>query len=372
MSVRDVVNQEDRILESPEFVRTSLAAYMTMGKANGRFYRDAKLYCINLLLTYDEGCHARCAYCGLSGSRVTNTDWVNNTFIRVDWPIVSVDDVKAAIADRKCPHVERICVSMITTGRARQDALTVVSSLREVMDHISVLVTPTIVDRAWLARVREIGADKIGVAIDAATPDLFDRLRGSGVRGPHKWERYWKTLDEAVEIFGRHNVGVHLIVGLGETEQQMIETIQSAYDRGADTHLFSFFPEEGSIMETHHQPPLGAYRRVQLARYMINEGIARADQMKFNRMGQLIDFGVPSQVLDQTISRGEAFMTSGCSSPNHKYACNRPMGNCTPYQASIGHWRNLPFPPTDDDLNTIRTQIWDYSLEYRMDEPEFD
>ncbi|MHA2015753.1 MAG: radical SAM protein, partial [Candidatus Thorarchaeota archaeon] len=44
--------------ESPEYVRTSLAAAMTIGKVPGRFYRDAKLYCINILLTYDEGCHA--------------------------------------------------------------------------------------------------------------------------------------------------------------------------------------------------------------------------------------------------------------------------------------------------------------------------
>lgn len=125
-------------------------------------------------------------------------------------------------------------------------------------------------------------------------------------------------------------------------------------------------------MEKHPQPPLGTYRRVQLARYLINEGTARSSQMKFNKAGQLTDFGIPKPLLDDTIDKGEAFMTSGCSSATHKYACNRPFGNCTPYQASIGHWRNIPFPPTEDDLRTIRSQIWDYSLEYKVVDPEFD
>jgi len=358
--------------ESPEFVRTSLAASMTMGKVDGRFYRDAKLYCINLLLTYDEGCHAKCAYCGLSGSRETDGDWVDNSFIRVDWPIFSVEEIKRAIADGVCPHVERVCVSMITTRRAKEDLLKVVSELRQVIDSVSILITPTIVNRSWLVKARAAGADKVGVAIDAATPELFDSLRGKGVGGPHKWEKYWKTLEESVEVFGRYNAGVHLIVGVGETEQEIIGVIQRAYDMGAYTHLFSFFPEEGSLMEKHPQPPLGTYRRVQLARYLINEGTGRSSQMKFNKAGQLTDFGIPKALLDDSIAKGEAFMTSGCSSVTHKYACNRPFGNCTPYQASIGHWRNIPFPPTEDDLRTIRSQIWDYSLEYKVVDPEFD
>jgi len=51
-------------------------------------------------------------------------------------------------------------------------------------------------------------------------------------------------------------VGVHFIVGLGEAEEKMVKAIQKAYDMGALTHLFSFFPEEGSLLENHPQPPI--------------------------------------------------------------------------------------------------------------------
>jgi biotin synthase len=49
-------------------MRISLAAAMTLGYEPGVFFRGARLHCINLLLTYPEGCRARCAYCGLSAS----------------------------------------------------------------------------------------------------------------------------------------------------------------------------------------------------------------------------------------------------------------------------------------------------------------
>ncbi len=52
--------------ESPDFVRVSLAAAMTLGFVGGWFYRNARLRCVNLLLTYDSGCKANCAFCGLA------------------------------------------------------------------------------------------------------------------------------------------------------------------------------------------------------------------------------------------------------------------------------------------------------------------
>ncbi|MCF2136238.1 MAG: radical SAM protein [Candidatus Thorarchaeota archaeon] len=358
----NIPQQED--LESPQYVRTSLAAAMTMGKIPGKFYRDAKLYCINILLTYNEGCHAKCAYCGLSGSRVTETDWTDNSFIRVDWPIFSVDDVKRSLVDGTAPHVERVCVSMITLGKARDDCIEVVRQLSEATSNISILITPTIINKDWLEEAKRAGADKVGIAVDAATPEIFDRLRGMGVKGPHKWEKYWRTVDESIEVFGAENVGIHLIVGLGETEEEIIKTIQRAQDLGARTHLFSFFPEAGSQMENWPQPPLGAYRRVQLARYIINKNLGNAADMRFNELGQLTSFGVSDELLEQLLTEGEAFMTSGCSGDTMDNACNRPFGNCTPYQASIGHWRNFPMRPTPEDMKIVRGQLWDYALEY--------
>lgn len=353
--------QEPLAQESPEYVRTSFAAAITLGLMQGRFFRDAKLYCLNFLLTYGDGCVGRCAYCGLSRDRRTHGSWRDQSFIRVDWPTCRMDEIIERMGSESCSHVERVCISMVTHRRAARDTLNIISRLYAKTDAISALIAPTAVDKNWLVEARRSGADKVGIAIDTATPELFHQLRGLGVSGPHRWPRYWDTVEEAVQVFGRHNTGVHLIVGLGETEKEMIDTIQRAYDVGALTHLFSFFPEDGSLMHQRQQPPIGSYRRVQLARYLINKDKASAESMKFDGDGRLVSFGVEETVLDGAMESGLPFMTSGCSSKNIDNACNRPFSDSTPYQATIGELRNFPFIPDEKDVRTIRKQLWDYS-----------
>jgi len=347
--------------ESPFYVRTSLAAAMTMGIIPGRFFRDAKLYCINLLLTYDEGCVGGCAYCGLSRGRETGKPWEENSFIRVDWPTIALEEVISRVRSGVCSHVERVCVSMITNGRARKDLITVVDRLHREVNLISALITPTIVNKEWLYELKGAGADMVGIAIDTATPELFEKLRGRGVKGPHRWDKYWRTVREAVEVFGKNRVGVHLIVGLGETEEEMVRAIQQAHNMGAQTHLFSFFPEEKSPMENQPQPPIGKYRRIQLARYLINHCITSAEEIEFDKGGRIRNYGIDEGELNKVIDSGLPFMTSGCPSKTLKNACNRPFANCTPYQAYIGELRNYPFPPNEGDVRTIRKQLYDYS-----------
>jgi len=347
--------------ESPEYVRISTAAAMTLGFVPGNFFRGAKLYCLNLLLTYDKGCTARCAYCGLQKARQVEGQWTEQSFIRVDWPVVKINELIQRMDKESCSHVERVCVSMVTIGRAREDTLEIVRRIRRKTDAISGLISPTVIDKEWLVELKRAGVGKIGVAVDAATPQLFDKLRGKGVGGPHKWDKYWRTVEESVEVFGRYEVGIHLMVGLDETEEDAIKTIQLAYNMGALTHLFSFFSEEGSLMQDQPQPPVGKYRRVQLARYLINKGLITVNEITFDKEGRVTSFGLDKDVCDKIIDSGLPFMTSGCAGKTLDNACNRPFSNCTPYQAYIGELRNYPFIPAEEDIKIIRKQLWDYS-----------
>ncbi|MFO8090039.1 MAG: hypothetical protein R6U13_09415 [Desulfatiglandaceae bacterium] len=56
-----MTTEKTEAIESPDYLRMSLAAALTLDLKKGLFYRGAKLYCINLLLTYENGCIARCA-----------------------------------------------------------------------------------------------------------------------------------------------------------------------------------------------------------------------------------------------------------------------------------------------------------------------
>jgi biotin synthase-related radical SAM superfamily protein len=333
---------------SPEYIQTSLAASLTLGFQQGSFHRNAKLKGLNLLLHYEEGCLGKCHFCGLSRSRQDNRK--GKTFIRVDWPLYPLEEIIGRTKGEE--HIHRVCLSMITHPKALEDTLYVIERLRTGTDlPISVLISPTLIRRdGSLAAMKKAGADRVGIAIDAATPELFDRLRGKGVEGPHQWEHYWDVVRMAVNVFGKFHAGIHFIVGLSETEKQMVAAIQKGQSMGALTHLFSFFPEKGSPMEKHSPPPLGQYRRIQLARWIINEGLGSASQMNFDEKGRLIDFGMDVEPLIQT---GEAFMTSGCPGRDGKVACNRPYGNERP----SGPIRNFPFMPEQEDIEEIGKQL---------------
>jgi len=340
--------------ESPEYVRLSLAAAMTLGFVDGWFYRNAKLGCVNLLLTYEDSCKANCAFCGLAGEK--EKSYAERKFIRVPWQTFPTEDIVQAL--KSAPdHVGRVCVSMITHPRCRQDVLTVCRRIaKETGLPVSLLISPSILTRDDLFAMKDAGAERIGVAIDGATQEIFDRFRGKPVKGPHQWDRYWKIYEESLEVFGEGMAGVHLICGLGETEQEMVAAISRAHDMGGTTHLFSFFPERGSALETHEPPPIGAYRRVQLARWLIDNDRTRADRMEFDSGGRIRQFGLSNQERDAVIATGVPFETSGCPGPDGKVACNRPYGNEKPGPGI----RNFPFAPEPDDIQRIATELSRY------------
>ena len=337
---------------SPEYVKTSLASSISLGMEPGRFTRGKGCTCLNILLNYEEGCLANCGYCGLAANRRIGTTG-KPSFIRVRWPVYSLESIISKLKEGRHPF-KRICVSMVAHPSAADDCRTIISSIASQLDiPVSALLTPAYLDgEAGMRLIKSSGADRVGIAIDAATEALFDSLRGKGVGGPHRWERYLESVDEAVIVFGKYNAGVHLIVGIGETEKEMAKTIEFFHTKGAVTHLFSFYPEHGSMLETHERPSLGRYRRMQLARYLINMSICRVSDFTFSDDGRLIDFGVDVAPL---IERGVPFMTSGCPGKDGVTACNRPFSNERPSEPI----RNFHFMPDATDKGDITAQIFE-------------
>lgn len=342
---------DSRINQSPEYVRLSLAAAMTLKFTGGWFYRNARLGCINLLLTYIDGCRANCSFCGLAAEKEVADS--GGSFIRVPWKSFRTDDIIRAL-EQTSDRVSRVCISMVTHPRSAKDTLNickkVVSNTNKM---VSLLISPTIIKKDDLKNMKEVGADRIGVAVDCATQSLFDKLRGKGVGGPHKWNTYWRVYEESLNVFGKGKSGVHLICGLGETEKELVETIDRAHSMGGFTHLFSFFPEKGSSMESVQPPPMEVYRRIQLARWLIDNDKSTFQKMTFDSSGKIADFGLDESRLNEAINCGEPFETSGCPGFDGRTACNRPYGNEKPGNDI----RNFPFRLEAEDIQKVRTEL---------------
>ena len=304
-------------MKSPEYVQLSTAAAITLGIMSGRMYGCECTRCLNLLLTYPEGCRANCAYCGLARHREADRDYADRNFIRVDWPAVPMAEIIDIVArDPESSPFHRMCISMITHPRSEEDTFTVLKQWTDRIDPgaipVSILSNPTTMTREDVQKTKDLGADIFTVALDAATPEVFDRTRGKGVQSPHKWSRYWEILEDARDIFGPEKFGAHIIVGMGETEFEVLSLVQRLVDMGGHSHMFCFFPEQGSLMDHLPATPRDQWRRVQLARYLIDYRGIRVEQMRFDEQGRVADYGLPAGELSDVIDAGIAFRTSGC------------------------------------------------------------
>lgn len=346
-------------MRSPEYVQLSTAAAITLGIADGRMYRCSCTRCLNLLLTYPEGCRANCAYCGLARHREAERDYADRNFIRVDWPAVPMETIVDIVArDGADSPFHRMCISMITHPNSDDDTVTVLKHWTSRIDPdtipVSILSNPTTMGRQDVRNLKDLGADIFTVALDAATPAIFDRTRGKGVQSPHKWKKYWEVLLDARDIFGPEKFGAHIIVGMGETEYEILSLVQELVDLGGHNHMFCFFPEDGSLMDHLPATPRDQWRRVQLGRYLIDYRGVRVEHMKFDELGRVVDFGLPTGELDDVIDAGVAFRTSGCPGKVAEdiSACDRPYGDSPPSDIA-----SYPFQPEQKDLKKIRKQL---------------
>ncbi|EZQ07022.1 biotin synthase [Candidatus Acidianus copahuensis] len=328
--------RSSEVISSPEWVRLSFGADMVLGFSPGVFLKGALNTTINLLQYYPDGCKANCVYCGQA--REVSQGPECKTLIRVEWPLRKLDDVILRIKERQGDTrygLQRICVGELAHPRASPDAIEITRRIREsgIELQISELVTATYTFKTHMEEMRKAGANMIDVAIDAASKRVFDETRGKKVRSMHRWERYVQAIDEAVDVFGKMNAGIHLIIGLGETEKEAVEIMEYAHSRGAKISLFAFYPEQQTPMEKKKPVPLDVYRRMQLARWLIENDIVMSSSFVFDQEGKLIDIDIPNDLALEDLS--PAFMTSGCP------GCNRPYSNERPG----GRLRNIPWYP---------------------------
>ncbi len=313
----------------PEKIRVSLGSAMVLGLLKGKL--DA-MPTTAYLLTYRRGkCSANCGFCPQARGSHGRADMLS----RVSWPVFPtmrvLDGIERAVKD--C-QIRRVCLQALNYPEVFRHLLAFVKAIYSRVE-VSVSISCQPLNRENMRQLAEVGVERIGIPLDAATEELFNKVKGRDVGGPYIWAEQFKLLSEAVEIFGEGEVSTHLIVGLGETEREMVETIQRCVDMGVLPALFAFTPIPGTALENNPQPSVPAYRRVQLARHLIFHGIARYEDVCFDGKDCISDFGVDKEVLAGMIQKGEPFLTSGCPNCNRPYYNEKPSGPIYNYPRSL-------------------------------------
>lgn len=244
---------------------------------------------------------------------------------RVSWPAWEEAVVLRAVERAHSEgRIERCCLQVtVTPGHLER--------VREIADCLgqrvplgaSVVANP---DEA--GELLEAGLERVGLSLDAVTEDAYRRVKKRSLA------EALAIIEEAAARYpGR--IVTHVIAGLGETEEEMVKTMERLRGWGVTIALFAFTPIRGTEMADEPPPLLDSYRRVQVAQYLITERRGSAEEFRYSSGGRIVWFGRPVDELRKILSDGTAFETSGCP------GCNRPYYNEPPGGPLYNYPRHL-------------------------------
>lgn len=283
------------------------------------------------IFAVSEKCRGRCNFCPQSVGRAEKIS-------RVDWPEFPIELV---IDGLKSKEMKRVCIQCADEERSMKALPTLVGVIRrEVGVPVSVSTPPLTAEE--LESLKRAGADIVTIPIDCANREIFNLVKG------RDWKDCWESLKEGLEIFGFGKVGTHIIVGLGESEKDIVSLISECHKMGIMPSLFAFTPVPGTLLSDRPQPTISSYRRLQLAMELIMRGKADVEDFVYDSKGRIMEVGVDREIVDGIVENGEAFMTRGCP------GCNRPYFN----ERVSGPLYNYPRRPRTKEIEEIRRELF--------------
>ncbi|MFW9929887.1 MAG: radical SAM protein [Candidatus Thorarchaeota archaeon] len=304
-----------------EKIRVSLGTASLLGLYESVKFKDPPTTCY--LMTYKKGrCVANCGFCPQARSAESSLELLS----RVTWPVYDFEGVRTRLTYLPPnKRFKRICIQTLNYEENYEDLVYIVSQLRkDVSTPISIAIPPFSEEK--LRELKRVGVDRVGIALDGSTEEIFDAVKGESTNGPYRWEHHFKSFQTALNIFKGGNVSTHLIIGLGETSKEVVELIKRLNDMTITVSLFSFTPIKGTRLEKYEPPDLLRFRKIQLARHLIVEEKRSLNDITFNMRGNIIKFNLNKAELLRIIQDADAFLTTGCPGCNRPYYTSRPSG----------------------------------------------
>ena len=267
-------------------------------------------------LMLGDRCSRNCAFC----TQARESHARQSALSRVTWPLIQASVAADAVARAYLEGtIERACFQVtVSPGSLARTERAVADLARRCPMPISVSIVPR--SAKDVERLLGAGAERVTMALDAACERVHRSVKG----------RSWSGTMSLLESCARSHpgsIGTHLIVGLGETEREMAECMQMLADLSVSIGLFAFTPVRGTALQDWAPPSLAQYRRMQVARWLMVNGLARTEQFEYEqRDGRLCHLGLDAERLRSLLAGGDAFRTSGCAGCNRPYYNERPGG----------------------------------------------
>ena len=267
-----------------------------------------------------ERCLRNCAFCAQARASTAGAKFLS----RVAWHGEEEDRAIQAIGTAyKEGKIKRVCLQVVETP----DSFAIVARALakfKAYPGLPVVVSCHVANVAQAEQLFALGAARLGIALDVATPALFARIKGGS------FTQRWQLLcDCAAKFPGK--ITTHLIVGLGETEKEMWDLMCACVARKITVALFAFTPLQGTPLATTPPPDRSSYRRLQIGLELLRRGypatVIHCDTTRITAIA------LPN--LAQLLADGHAFYTCGCPD------CNRPYYNDHPGRPLYNYHRPL-------------------------------
>lgn len=108
--------------------------------------------------------------------------------------------------------------------------------------------------RENLEELRAAGADSIGIHIESLDRDT---LRDVCPAKSKEWDDYFRTWEDALEVFGDNQVSSYVILGLGERQKETLAGIDRMCQLGVIPYVVPLRPLDGTSLQDSSPPPPG-------------------------------------------------------------------------------------------------------------------
>ncbi|WP_408955956.1 radical SAM protein [Natroniella sp. ANB-PHB2] len=273
-----------------------------------------------------EGCQNDCSFCAQATSNLAN----KNDLARIRWQEYQAEDIISNLsqtAEEK--DLQRICIQAVDTPKVEKS---ITDFLDQIQVDLPVCISKSINSLAEVDKLLQLGVDRVNIALDVVAPEKFSEIKGGS------YQKRYQLLEKAAKRFP-DRISTHIIIGFGETEQQVIKLLARLKELKVKLGLFAFTPLRGTKLAKQSRPAIDNYRRIQIANYLIFAHNFDLGEFNFTE-GKLNVIDIEDQKLRELLSTGKAFETVGCS------GCNRPYYNEKPG----GVMYNYPRPLTSQEI----------------------
>lgn len=144
---------------------------------------------------------------------------------------------------------------VMTTGTPRspdRGAGVLAAAARAIRERVSIPIQAQCeppADFVWFERLREAGVDALGMHLEAVNEGVRQRVMPGKAEVPVAY--YLEAFERAVDVFGRGQVSTYLLVGLGDSAEELLAAAQQLIGLGVYPFVVPFVPIAHTPLEHH-------------------------------------------------------------------------------------------------------------------------